>query len=374
MRFRLLPLTGQKIHFLVFGFVSLLLFPAARYAHIQIAPSRATVFSSLAYFIDWVVLSTLWAAGLYQLGMPGTWGALAGKWQRFIPTLILGALCIRVLGLQFGLPATLFVFILIEFSFRKGSWRRIGTVFLLWFYLSAGIKIAFAFSSIIVTLRPCTEFDRVFSRIDTQLMHGWTVVQISQHSAHLYAFASVLYYGVFGVMGAGILILCLADDVPAATRLSGAILVAFFLSLAIFYFVPAQGPFLSSAMPAGTLTGTLQRASISGATRLYHHSGWVAPETGYYVAFPSLHMVQPLVVAWYLRRWRAVSAILLFYAALVVPAILILRWHYLTDILGGIAVAAIAVGIVSIGSGKGQQRVPGENQTADTRMSALEQA
>ncbi len=61
---------------------------------------------------------------------------------------------------------------------------------------------------------------------------------------------------------------------------------------------------------------------------------------------PSFHLAQPLIAAWYLRRWRRASWIVFGYCMLLVPAIVTLRWHYIVDLLGGLAVTAIAVWIV----------------------------
>jgi membrane-associated phospholipid phosphatase len=88
------------------------------------------------------------------------------------------------------------------------------------------------------------------------------------------------------------------------------------------------------------------------ATTLYHHSGWITPPRAYYVAFPSMHVAQPLIAAWFLRRWRAVFAIIAGYCALLVASIVILQWHYAVDIPGGLAVAALAIAVVSAGAGR----------------------
>jgi hypothetical protein len=68
-------------------------------------------------------------------------------------------------------------------------------------------------------------------------------------------------------------------------------------------------------------------------------------DTDYFVAFPCLHIAQPLIVAWFLRKWKRIVVFLLAYDALLIPAILLLEWHYFVDIVGGVAVAALAIAL-----------------------------
>src|SRR5665811_1639699 len=83
--------------------------------------------------------------------------------------------------------------------------------------------------------------------------------------------------------------------------------------------------------------------SLVNASALYHHATRITPPLGYYVAFPSVHVAQPLIAAWFLRKWRRASMIVAGYCGLLVPAIIILQWHYVIDIIAGLAVAALAV-------------------------------
>jgi hypothetical protein len=303
-------------------------------------------------------MSVIWAALLYQAGVPGAWLPFLRNGARLIPIALLVAVLSVLWGPRLGISLAIVAVSVMEFSFRNRKWRGVADTAVLWLYLAIGIKIAFGFSSVVVSLKPCTEFDSALNRLDSRLMFGWTVVHLSQMSAPLYSIASEIYYSIFGIMGAGIAFLCLAGDRGYAARLSGAILTAYFISLVVFFFVPAQGPFLSNPMPSGSFTSALQAMSLTNARFLYHHSSWITPPSAYYVAFPSLHVAQPLIVAWFLRRWRRVSGVLFGYCALLIPSIIILRWHYLVDILGGILVATIAVAIVSMHAERRSEQTP----------------
>jgi hypothetical protein len=252
-----------------------------------------------------------------------------------------------IFGLTKGIVSFVIAFATAEFCFRRGDWKKVVGAILPWLYLAVGIDAALFFSSVIVTLRPCTEYDAALSHLDSLLLLGNSVVQMSAQCAPLYIPAEYVYYSIGGTMGAAILFLCLAGDMRAAFRMSGAILTAYYLSLVIFFIFPAQGPFVAVSLPLNLITASIQRMSLANATFLYHHNGWLDPPRAYYVAFPSLHMAQPLIAAWFLRRWRVVSAILVAYCVLLAGAIVVLRWHYVVDIIGGLAVAALAIAIVS---------------------------
>ena len=58
-----------------------------------------------------------------------------------------------------------------------------------------------------------------------------------------------------------------------------------------------------------------------------------------------MHIVQPIIVLWFLRRWRRLVVALIAYDALLVGAILMLEMHYVIDIVAALPVAALAIAI-----------------------------
>ncbi len=354
------PQIFRQGHFWLSSLFCILLFPAAY--GVRIRPVFSVM--DLKLLGGWIILSIFWSALLYQFAVRGAWSAYRNASVRLlllIPLLLGMAL---VYGPAQGILAAVAVFAMAEFYFRAGDWKRAATALLPWLYLVAGIKIAAYFSSVIVSLRPCTEYDPFFSRLDASLLHGGSVVQFSNAYAALYTPAEFVYYCMFGAMGTGILFLCLDGDSRAALQMSGSIVTAYYLSLVLFYFFPAQGPFFTAGLPQQLMSAHMQSNSLTNATALFHHTRWITPHADYYVAFPSLHIAQPLIAAWFLRRWRVVSALVFGYCVLLVPAILILRWHYVTDILGGLVVAVLAVVFVMATSSK-EARTGPEASPAD---------
>ena len=334
----------QNLHFFFTATAGVLLIPASIYARIHISLTSSTLYS----LVGWAIQSTITAMILYQLGVPGSWDAFRHNRMRFIPIAVIALLLICVLGLGAGSVVAFAVFGLAEFVFRGGNWKRVGHALLPWLYLSLGIQIFFIFSGIIVCLRPGTLYDAALNNLDRHIMFGLTANSLSHTFYSLYFVAECVYYGLFGIIGAALLLLCLFGDRRAAMQMSGTILIAYFMSITIFYFFPALGPFIEGDFPRQTFTAITQQDSLEYARVLYHHSQWIPlVAKNYFVAFPSLHLAQPVIAAWFLRRWKRVSLVIVAYSILLAPSILILRWHYLVDIIGGLIVGAVAIAITS---------------------------
>jgi hypothetical protein len=334
----------RNIHFYLTAFFGLMLVPACVLTRLKPEPMQS---STVGFVLAWAFQSLLCAALLYQFGVPAAWSSTRGGLFRLVPGLALVTLMIFLFGAKTGVEIAIVGVAIAEYQFRGGSWKRAAEAFLPFFYLALGIIIAVYFSSVVVTLRRCTEFDATLARIDSWLLFGSSVSHLSYASTALYRFAEPIYYGMGGLIGAALLFLCIAGERSSALRMAGAILTAYFLSLVIFFLVPAQGPFVAAGLPPELLTANIQHLSVWNATLLYHHAGWVDPPFAYYVAFPSLHVAQPLIAARFLRRWRGVFYLALAYCAFLVASIVILQWHYFVDILGGLGVSALAVWLVS---------------------------
>ncbi len=340
-------ISRRNIHYYLTALFCMLLAPAACYARLLVLPFFST---GGEFLFNWIFQSIIWAAVLYQFCVPGAWIPYRSNSSRLVLIALLGIGMIVEFGPMVGVEVAVAGFAIVEFYFRRGDWKRAAGALLPWLYLAAGISVALFFSSIIVTLRPCTEYDAALGRLDSLLLFGNSVIHLSSQCTSLYIPAEYIYYSIGGVMGTAILFLCLSGDRRAAFQMCGTILTAYYISLVVFFIFPAQGPFIAAGLPPKLLTASMQSASLHNATVLYHHRGWIHPPSAYYVAFPSLHIVQPLIAAWFLRRWRAVSAVLYAYCVLLAGAIIVLRWHYVADILGGLAVAALSAAIVSAGS------------------------
>lgn len=139
-------------------------------------------------------------------------------------------------------------------------------------------------------------------------------------------------------------------------RFIAAIMTAYYVGLILFYFVPAAGPYyLAAHDPLAQKYlegGEIQFARMLDAFRMHHSIAMISSD--YFIAFPCLHIAQPLIVLWYLRDWKRVALVLGLYDVVLVPSILLLQQHYVVDLVGGVGVAALAVFMVRDGPAEKQ--------------------
>jgi hypothetical protein len=150
---------------------------------------------------------------------------------------------------------------------------------------------------------------------------------------------------MFLQIGAAIILVTLYDRKQRGLQFVGTILQAYNFALGILYLWPAQGPYYLcpphfSQLP---VTSSLQNSLVAHAQALWNHVPVLRISTDYFIAFPCLHIAQPLIVMWFLRRWRRVVVILCAYDAILIVSILLLEWHYLVDIIGGVLVAGVVI-------------------------------
>jgi hypothetical protein len=155
---------------------------------------------------------------------------------------------------------------------------------------------------------------------------------------------------MFSQIGAAIVILAWRDGRSMALRFVGTIVSAYYISLVIFYWMPTTGPYAIcpnhfSILPAGMTVYELQKGFLGtlNLLRINHTKGFIG--TDYFIGIPSMHVVQPLILLWFLRRWKRMVIVLIAFDVLLIPAILLLEQHYLVDLLAAVPVAAVAIAI-----------------------------
>ena len=224
-------------------------------------------------------------------------------------------------------------------------------------YLFFGLVAMFCYNDLIVSVKFFGAYDSFFLKVDSVLMNGHSISGLAQSLAlrlpvQAFEIAEFVYYGMFGQIGAGLVLTALCLGRRESCRYVGTILTSYVIALALFYFWPSAGPFYLSPHPLSypqlATYGYQQNAVLKGRLMMTSYKYFNVTETDYFIAFPCMHVVQPLVVMWFLRRWKRITYVLIVYDILLVPAILLLEWHYLADLIGGVFVAAAAIGIGSL--------------------------
>jgi hypothetical protein len=71
----------------------------------------------------------------------------------------------------------------------------------------------------------------------------------------------------------------------------------------------------------------------------------------YFVAFPSMHVVEVLLMIWLMRKNRTLALTPIGYVIVLVPCIFMLEEHYFIDVIAAFPLAAIAIAINEASAG-----------------------
>ena len=234
-------------------------------------------------------------------------------------------------------------------------------------YLFFGFLMVLAYNYAIVSARFNFATDPALAAIDRWLLLGHSVSELAHWAVRVFplSFFRVLefiYFGMFPQIGAALILVALCDGRARAMQFAGTLLMSYYLALAIFYLWPSQGPYYLcpahfSRFPASLQCYHLQKALIQHALALWQHQPIRRISTDYFIALPCMHVVQPLIVLWFLRRFKRMAVALAAYDLALVAAILMLEQHYVIDILVGLPVAALAIAIAG-GPFRGQPASP----------------
>jgi PAP2 superfamily len=222
-------------------------------------------------------------------------------------------------------------------------------------YLFFGFLMVLAYNNVIVSVRYNFATDPALAAIDRWLLHGHSVSELAHWALQVFPLSffkalELIYFGMFLQIGATLILLALCDGRTQALQFVGTILTSYYLALIIFYIWPAQGPYTLcpahfARFPSSLQSYTLQKTLIPHALALWRHQPISRISTDYYIAFPCMHIVQPIIVLWFLRRWRRMVIALAAYDLLLVATILLLEMHYVIDIVVALPVAVLAIAI-----------------------------
>ena len=238
---------------------------------------------------------------------------------------------------------------------KKGLRNAAASVFAPATYLFLGFLMVLAYNCAIVSVRFNFATDPAFAAIDRWLLLGHSVSEFAHWSVQTFSLSffrvlEFIYFGMFPQIGAALILVALCDGRTQALQFVGAILVSYYVALAMFYIWPSQGPYYLcpahfSRFPASLQVYNLQKTLIRDALALWQHRPISRISTDYFIAFPCMHIAQPMVVIWFLRRWRRIALALAIYDFLLIVAVLMLEQHYVIDIIAGFLVAGLAIAI-----------------------------
>jgi hypothetical protein len=317
------------------------------------------------YWVGFAARSILAAVIMAIIGLPSkltvrpVWARFEGQKGRLVIFIPFAVWAFWKFGIYLGLLWISIAVVSTEIYDRgEGDVRKIarpfGSVLLPAMYLFGGLVLVFAYNDAIAAMKNIGGYDWFFLRADSYLLHGSSVSDLVRKasltiSPRTFAFAETMYYRMFDQVGAAIVLITLCQGTKRGLQFVGTMLTAYYMALVIFYFWPSMGPFYTCPdhfihFPHWLKTFDFQKTFIANAKLMSTPNKSLSKvNTDYFIAFPSLHIALPIIVLWFMRHWKRIVLCLVVYDMILIPAILLLEWHYVVDLLGGIAVAFIAI-------------------------------
>jgi len=354
-----------RFDYIYIGVLLLLLFPVYRLARLPFRIDLAGI--SEAYWGGTAVSAAFFAILLVLIGLPIDETLLPclsryrEKKGRILIALVLMIWMAYVLGLWMGFVVSISALGVAELKDRrKGDFESaLIDVFFPALYLFFVITLVYAFNHALAGIRYAGTYDGVFSHLDWLLFHvnvshiaHWC---LSHFPAWIFTLLELSYFGMYGRIGAVLILIALLGNQQYAVKYVRALLICYTIATAIFILCPVKGPYSIcpvhlSSYPRWLPTFWTQETLLIKARALFAHH--LTPDVSltsiddYYIGFPSLHTALPLIGIWFLRPWKRIAGVMLFlFLVLLVPALILLEWHYLVDVLGGVATAFLAIWI-----------------------------
>jgi hypothetical protein len=222
-------------------------------------------------------------------------------------------------------------------------------------YFSLGFILIASYNVLIGSVRYFAGYDDFFNACDRFLLMGWSVIDLS-HLLKVHAPAVVftilekVYFLMFPQIGATIILLTIYKGPRQAVRFVGTLTIAYQMATLIYFILPSLGPFFlaygkSMTLPSNLVTTHIQVELINKLDLLWRLKTQSIIGLDFYIAFPCMHLAQPLIVLWFLRSMKSMVRVLVIYDTIMLFAIVFLQWHYLVDFMGGVLVAVIAIKI-----------------------------
>lgn len=151
------------------------------------------------------------------------------------------------------------------------------------------------------------------------------------------------FYGSYGrlfvpLLFTAIFVPALIGKKETAEKFVAANFIVFLLALPAFTLMPAVGPWVGYSFSPNA-----NQLRIQQAIALLHHGGPM--ESTAIVAFPSFHVIWAVLSAWALWKIKPLRWLSIIAAAILTASTVTTGWHYVSDVLGGLIFAWIAVAL-----------------------------
>ncbi len=152
-------------------------------------------------------------------------------------------------------------------------------------------------------------------------------------------------YAMVGIeLGLFPIILALMLQKKAVKMYLIAIIFSFVIGSAIYYFFPTTAP---ASMFFDPHFAQQQHDTFIKFFEIHHYLPITTTEGGL-IAFPSFHVIWSVLLAYAFKDKKYLFYPIAIFNAIVIASTVFLGWHYLTDVIGGISIAALAIWIAEV--------------------------
>jgi PAP2 superfamily len=312
----------------------------------------------MTYWVSLTFRSIFFAIILYTVAHPRkTLGVFWRRCWNQKPRLIFLALFVGVMFWAFAwngaLILTVDIIAVLELSDRGvlvRFQRSMPTILAASAYLFVGLILLMCYNDIVASLKFAGTNAPALNHLDSILLGGWTIPRLATAARQWipesgFNVLGVIYFGMFGQLGACLLFTSLSGR-KRTFEYVGTLLIAFYIAIAVFYLWPTMGPFVLSSAALQHPTTAIQQVQ---AVLIYRVHAYLAHQnvpsigTDYYIGIPCMHVAEPMIVLWFLRKEKKIAALLIAYDVVLIGAILLLQWHFFSGLLGGFLVAGLAI-------------------------------
>jgi hypothetical protein len=364
-----------RFDYVILCVLILLLFPAFTLARLPFGIDLVQI--ATAFWGGTAVDSAAMAIFLVVVGFPldqtlmPVWSRYRAQKVRIAIAVLLAVYLVFALGFRLGLLVTVDALGVVELMERKKQAfeHSLIDIFVPALFLFCGLVMVFAFNHAIAGIRFAGTYDEALNRLDWTLFHA-NVSSIAHWGLnHLppwfFKFLEFVYFGLYTRIGAVLVLTALLGNQKYAVKYVRTLLICFAIALVVFFVFPAKGPYSIcpihlSNYPRSLPTFWTQESLLAKARMLWAHT--LTPNAAlvnladYYISFPCMHAALPIVGLWFLRPWRRIALFMLvLYVGLLLPAIILLEWHYIVDLFGGFAAAFLAIWLADLVSKKSPQ-------------------
>lgn len=366
LRHNPLRLDFARFDYAYLAVLSLLLIPAFQYARLPFRMDFAGFAQS--YWGATFARSAFIAIVLFVLGCPLEQTLLPAlrRYQkekaRFAIAGVVALGLSWILGVGLGLMVTVDALALAELMERRNKNFEPTLVDLFWpgLYLFWGVILIFALNSAVVGVRWAGSYDQSFKHLDWVLFHinvstlsHWT---LAHTPGWFHSLLELAYYGLFPEMGAVLILAVVLKNQRFANQFVRAMLIGYTIALLVFIAFPAKGPYFICSdhallYPHQLTSYSLQQQLGAEVQMLWSHTipAGVPTVAGYFISFPCMHIALATICIWFLRPWKWICRMVLVWNALVLAAaIILLEWHYMIGMFGGVAAAFLAIWLAGL--------------------------